>query len=463
MTGRARSYSVVVAGAVALLACGGGDRQARISGKVTDAEGTQQPVRAGKFGGSGTVSATTSVRVSQLAAGGQLTAVADAQVTADGSYTVEVPEGLTHLIVQAVSEGGDVVAQAIVESSGTAGATQTAPPMDSETSVEAAVLIEMVAQGVSVAQANAVDLRARINAEMAAEVRATASSAADASAQVRALAQATASAQRARIEWYSRQGVQTTQSALFEAQLEAAARLNLALHQGGSAATNAYAEFLAAMDAAEEAEGADEQTRAEGESNASAAFRATLELRLSASAEDEALLEASARAAASLEARASTLAVEAILAAGGAATGVQTAAATAGAQLRASVSTATSASAAAAAFASYQTAISGDASVEGSILGNYLGVNATTAVTADAAVDAAVSASAELGASLDAALGVLLNLTGTVDFEAVADATCDAYADYRAAVEAQATALSTFGARAEPAVDVLVIAHASYN
>ncbi|MDQ3264898.1 MAG: hypothetical protein M3Y59_14720, partial [Myxococcota bacterium] len=281
---RAWTYKVVLGAVVTLMACGGGSGQATVRGKVTDGSGTQPQQRAGqteKFGGSGTVSGTSEVRISALQAGGELTTLAEVEVAADGSYQAEVPPGETHLIVQALSTSGEVVAQAIVESSGEGGQTQTAPPMDSETSVEAAVLIEMAAQGVAVAQANAVDLRARINQEMAAEVTANASSSAESTSQIRALAQATASAQRARIEWYSRNGINTTQQALFEAQLGAAAQLNVALDAGGSGASQAYAQFFAAVDTAEEGEGVDDQTRAEGESNSSAAFRATLEVRLS--------------------------------------------------------------------------------------------------------------------------------------------------------------------------------------
>lgn len=465
MSTRAWTYKVVLGAVVTLMACGDGSGQATVRGKVTDGSGTQQQQRVGqteKFGGSGTVSATSEVRISALQPGGELTTLAEAELAADGSYQAEVPPGQTHLIVQALSASGEVVAQAIVESSGEGGQTQTAPPMDSETSVEAAVLIEMAAQGVAVAQANAVDLRARISREMAEEVTANASASAEVSSQIRALAQATASAQQARIEWYSRNGITTTQQALFEAQLEAAAELNAALDAGGSGAAQAYARFFAAVDTAEEAEGVDDQTRAEGESNSSAAFRATLEVRLSSSASDG-LVDASLRNAASLEARASAVAVEAILAAGGAASAVQTAAVEAGAQLRADVSAATTAGAAASAFASYQTNLSGQTSIEGSVLGDYLAVNGSTAITAQVAVDAAANASADLSAALDSVLALTLGLSGTVDFAAVADATCDSYASYRAAVQAQAAALSSFGTKASPAVEVLVIAHASYN
>lgn len=453
--------------ALTLSACGGGGGgggATTLRGKITDSSGSQSQSRGmqlEKLGGSGTVTATARVQVMTVNSNGLLTSVGETTVAAGGTYSVQVSANQTRLVVQSISGTGQVLAQAIVDSSGSAGETRTAPPMDSETSLEAEVLIEMVKSGVNIAQVNTIDLRARINEDMAAEARSAAAGGADVTGHIRALAQATAAAQRARIEWYSRNGVNTTQEALFQAQLSAASDLNVALDAEGDA-ERAYNEFHAALSRAETAAGVNARLRAEGENNSSAAFRATVQARLTGPGAP-ALLDVSLRSAASLEARASTAAVETMLTAASAAQAVQTSAAAAGARLRADIAAATSARQAAMAFSTYQVSISGGASVEGSVLGNFLAVNTATAATAQASVNAATTASAQLATAMSSSLAVAIGTGATVNVNAVAEAAARSYASYRSAVAAQASALAVFGTRAAPAVDLLVVAHGSFR
>lgn len=447
-----------VAVAVFILAgCGG---TSTVSGKVSDQAGSQQQglSSAGEFGGSGTVSMTKTVKAAALGSDGSVQVIAEAQVDASGRYELDVPSGEHRLILQAVDAQGQVVAQGILEASGNAGEHVTAAPIDTESSVEAAVLVEMLQRGSTETEANAVDLRARINAQVAAEVKA----AADSSAKVRALADATIAAQKTQVESYRQNGKTTTQQALFQAQLQAAAKLNAALDRGDAAA-QAYATFHSDLAAALEAEGISEQQRAEAETCGSAAFRATVRARLGGVLGADAVAEAAVRQAAAYEAAASTAAVEATLRASGAADATITQATTAAATLKASLSAATTAAASAQAYAAYSAAITGDASVSGSVLGSYLQVNAVNQTSVEAALGASAQAAGTLNATLNTTFETALSLTGTVSFTSMASNVVNAYASYKTAVQAQAAALVTFGTKAGAAVDLMLVAEGSYR
>src|SRR5688572_16407917 len=116
-----------------LVACGGEDTAA-VRGRVTDQEGTQRQGISRAFaenglGGSGSVSSASKVRASSVGSGGTLTLVGEADISAQGSYTVEVPSGQQRLVLQAVDASGAVVASALLDASGEAGDSTAAPPM----------------------------------------------------------------------------------------------------------------------------------------------------------------------------------------------------------------------------------------------------------------------------------------------------------------------------------------------
>lgn len=70
---------------------------------------------------------------------GGLTVVSSADLQIDGSYSVTVPANQRAMVIRALDASGEVVASAILEATGDAGATATATPMDSESSLETTV------------------------------------------------------------------------------------------------------------------------------------------------------------------------------------------------------------------------------------------------------------------------------------------------------------------------------------
>src|SRR5207302_11122436 len=85
--------------------------------------------------------------------------------------------------------------------------------------------------------------------------------------------------------------------------------------------------------------------------------------------------------------------------------------------------------------------------------------DATTKTRAQAAVDVAVNASA----TLDTTLNTVVATGGSVDFDAVASAVVTAYDTFATTIGAQATTLATFGAKAQPTIDVLVVVQGSFR
>ena len=450
------------------LECGGGSTSgmATLKGRVSDGAGSQpQTLRilsGGSLGGSGSASAAVKVRVSAIKADGTLSVMAEAQVKVDGRYEIAVPAGQKRLICESLDASGNVVASAIVESTGSAGQTVTVTPLDTESSVEAAVLTKMAASGVALAECNAIDLRERINLNVAVAVKA----AADAEAKIKALAEATAAAQRAKVMAYASAGVNTSQSALFDAQLAAALKLNAALDASASVTTadKAYADFDADLNAMVKTLDASDKKHARAEACASVAFRATVQARLQAGGTVDVVADAAVRSAAALEARAAATAVEAILAAGSAASTAISAQATADAMLRAQIAAATSANASAMAFATWNTSVTGGGSVSGSVVGNLLGVNLLTATTAQVAVTAIGTAATVLDTALNTVVKTTLTATGAIDLNALAQSIVTAYATFQSTIDATVPALSlAFGAKAQVGVDVMATTSGSFR
>lgn len=448
--------------------CGGGGPggetgdTSTLKGRVSDGGGSQAQglrILSGSFGGSGSVSAAVKVRVGQLKADGSLSVVAEAAVQSGGSYVVAVPAGQKRLVAECLDVSGNVVASAIVEATGAIGETVTVTPMDTESSVEAAVMAKMAAAGVALEEINAIDLRERINLGVAAAVKA----AADSEVKIKALAEAIAAAQIAKIKGYASVGVTTTQSALFEAELQAAKKLDAALDAAGSTQASidqAYATFHGDLHASLMKLDASVKKHARAESISSVAFRAVVKARLSASG--DAVADASLRAAASAEARVSAAVVESILVAGSASADVSAAARTASTTLLGQISAAASASAAVAAFASWNAALSGSGTVTGTVLGNYLGVNVATATALQVSVSAVAAAAVTLDATLRTA-STAIGATAALDFNVIAQSVVTAYTAFQATVDLQAAALASFGTKVQTSLDVMATASGSFR
>jgi hypothetical protein len=453
-------WAAVVVLGLGAAGCGGGTVQ--VKGKVTDAEGTQsQELVSGvmPLRGSGAVSSAAKVQAATVGPGGKLTVVGEAQVEAQGRYTVDVPAGEERLVLQAVDASGQVLVSTVLDASGEAGST-VAPPMDGESTLEAEVFAQMVADGAGTETVDTVDVRARINSQMAVAARQGASTSEAFRARVKALAEAVRAAQQSELEMYARAGVQTSQEKLFHEELAASAALNVALDAGGSTA-EAYEKFQAELVAAAERVGAKVEQQAQGERAAGASFRATLKARLSAQ-DAQPLVDAAARGSAALEARTTGVALEALLKAAGAADAVTQQAVAAGTRLRGQVRASATASAAAQAFASFETSVATSANVESTVLGSYLGVSAGNQLALSTAVQASASAAATLDAAVDAAALAAVSTSGT-NVSLLAAKTADAYQAYATAVRAQAAALTVFGTKAAPAVEVLVLTEGSFQ
>ncbi len=443
------------------VACGNPQGGATLEGRVDDGVGSQkQGLSSTELGGSGTVSAASKVRLMRLKADGSLELVTEATVKSGGAYELSAPAGEKKLIVQSLDASGGVRASAIVEQTGAEGSKTVVAPMSTESSVEAEVLAKLVASGVSLAEANAVDLRARIDADTAAAVRASS----DAAARVKALAEAVAAAQRAQLKALAEAGVNTTQSALFDAQLAAAAKLNVALDAAADAAAaqKAYDDFVAELHAQAKQTAGDVKKASRGERAASVAFRATVTARLKVSGQAlDPVADAAVRHAAGLEARLSTAATEAVLTAGGAASATMTAYASASTTLVASLRASTSAAATASAYATYRASLVGSGNVTASVLGSYLEVNAATQATVETAVAATVSAQAQLDTALTAAATASVKASQAIDFDAWAAAVVGALKTFDATVQTQAAALTGFGSKADVAVELMAQANGS--
>jgi hypothetical protein len=454
----------------ALASACGGSGSANLKGRVSDDDGAQtQEVAAGitQLGGQGTLSSATEVRAYQVQADGSLSLQASAQVATDGSFALSVPDGATKLVVQAVNSSGAVVASGIAAGAGTSDQVAQMPPLTSESSLEAEVFLQMVKQGVSVDEANAIDLQQRITADIATRVRAQATADATAADQsVAGLASAIAAAQRTQLAAFARAGVQTSQKDLFQAELSGWQTLSADVNAATTtaAATEAYAKWYAALDAVYAQLGIDAKTENASEREASASFRVTVQAKVGGqSSASQLITDAAIRAAASLEARVASKAVSAILSAGTATQATIDSATTAAAKLHTDLANATNASAAVNAWAKFTTSISGSGDLSASVLGNFLSVDGTTQATIQAAVDASAHAAGQLDTTLNSAFNAALATSGQIDFDALASSVVNAYGDFDDAVQTQATLLTGFGTAATPAIDLLVVADGAFR
>lgn len=103
---------------------------------------------------------------------GNETAHDTVETDANGNFTVGVPPEIQGLFLEAQNADGAVIYTSIVASSGPAGGTIETAPLDMETSLEAAVYVERLAD--QVGGGDVLDLRLRLDAATAGAVYATA-------------------------------------------------------------------------------------------------------------------------------------------------------------------------------------------------------------------------------------------------------------------------------------------------
>jgi hypothetical protein len=327
--------------------------------------------------------------------------------------------------------------------------------MSSETSLEAEIFQQMIGGGAAAQSIDTVDLRSRITTEVAMAVRSQATDQERLEA-VRALAAAVRAAQETELQAYAKAGLTITQQTLFEASLQASAVLDAALDEGSRSAQEVYADFFASLRSAQQQ--VDEKTEADGERQASVAFRISVQGRLS-NAGQQSVADAAVRAAAGLEAEAATAAIDATLRAAGASDAVMAQASNAATTLRASLREAADASAAATAWAAYCAELSSSANSSASVVGSFVGASFSQRT----ALENAIQTSNEAALTLDGSLGAVSDSSSGLSAMQMATSVANAFATYHAAVRAEASTLATFGLKAAPAAEILVVADGSFR
>ncbi|RKG88804.1 hypothetical protein [Corallococcus terminator] len=444
-----------MAGCWLLAGCGGGD--VKVRGHVTLGGGHQaQGLTDGKpaLGGDGTVTATRKVRASLVGTDGALKQLAEADVESGGGYTLELDATYDRMVIEAVDAKGVTVASALLDSTQPAAGedTRTAPPINTESSLEAEVFVRMVKDGTSPASVDTVDLRTRINAEQAAAVRGEASDEMKAGS-VKALAAAMRAAQDTRLKAYARAGSLVNREYLFSVSQEAAAKLDAALDAGGESSTEAYDAFFAAVREATKEANAQQEQQAERE--AGVAFRFSVKAKAPAGS---GIADASVRSAAALEGRATEASVRALLEAASATDAAKAQADTAATALRTGLAGAPFASGASQAWANYSAQLTFNGRT--SVVGTHLGVTADTQLT----FQDAVNASAGALITLDSALSVIALQAGEANSTVLSDAIVNAFSTYDAALRLQGnTRLDPFGAKAASGVELLVISAGAFR
>ncbi|RYZ41855.1 MAG: hypothetical protein EOO71_10280 [Myxococcaceae bacterium] len=438
-----------------LVGCGGGE--VKVRGHITQGGGQQaQGLTDGKpaLGGEGTVATAVKVRASLVGSDGALKRLGEADVESGGGYRLELDATYDRVVIEAVDSKGLTVASALLDSTQPVSGedTRTAPPINTESSLEAEVFVRMVKDGAAPASVDTVDLRTRLNMEQAAAVRGAPSDDV-AAASVKALAAAMRTAQDTRLKAYARVGALVTQAYLFSASLDAAAKLDAALDAGGESSTGAYDAFFAEVREATKEANAQQEQQAERE--ASVAFRLSVKAKAPSGS---GFADASVRSAAALEGRATEASVQALLEAASATEATVAQADAAATALRSALAGATSASVSAQAWANYSTQLTFGGRT--SVLGTHLGVTTDTQLTFQDGVNSSIEALL----TLNAALGVIAAQAGEASSAFLSDAIVNAFSSYDAAVRIQAsTRLDPFGAKAVSGAELLVISAGAFR
>ena len=338
---------------------------------------------------------------------------------------MEVPADEPRVIVEAVDAEGDALASVIIDQTAPAGETMVAAPIDDETTLEADVLVEIIAHGTNANETDAADIRTRVNAEMAAAVHAT-DDVGTRGHEVPALSLAVMAAEEAQVMTFARLGMETS--------------------------------------------GADEYAQARAEGAASAAFRATLSATIDANADAEVTFATDAvRATALLEAKAVADASASILRGAHATQALVDTTVDAGHHLVEKVSAGATLDEISSAYAAFSATVIGEAHASGggsdandSVLDALLHVDASSETTVDAAVATTVNAAASLDALVESAIDAAAETTDDIDVEVIAQAVVDAYASYEEAVESQGASLAAVG-DAEASTKLLIVVGGAFG
>lgn len=413
----------------------GGTDTSALEGRVTDESGVSgAPDDTGSsltgFAGRGTVAASATVQVVAVENGGALTVLASADVSADGSYVVNVPNHDGVLLVQALDAQGQVVGRALVSRNPAAGQRRQVQPITSESTLEAWVLVELATQGRAPRDVDVSRLRVFIDERAAISVRSQ-SNVEAAKVQVRALALAVWSAQASQREAFARAGADV--NARVAAQLDAFAQYDAHLAGRTMTELDAEADLRAQLAAANLREDVDVSVVASIEANASATGRRVLtDARLQA---DAALVAAWQHASAMHEASVHAAVLVQVMTRAAVDEAQLTTLRALNATLYAGVRVATDDAQVAAAFNTWRLGVRGVASGASTSMGL---MSAVTEIQV-ALLAEVVTRCHELGANLDASLVAAVNAARRddgFDFSALANATAEVDGTFRTQLDA---------------------------
>lgn len=413
-------------GVPGLVGCGGGEDTSHVSGAV-------------KGDVAGNAGSASRVRAVQYDDDGTATTLAEGEVDADGSYTLDLSSGLRGVVIVALDGDDAPVGAVILATTGAADATIAAAPIDDETTVEATIYVDMILDGMATADVDFADLRARVDATVAA-------SADDGGEIEAALAVSVAAAQMARFRALTDAGVSV--DALLQAEDEGLGDYDASLVAQVDASV-ALDQLLEASAAAEAEAGADADTGWEAQAQANLSATALIRARLGAGADAaEALTLAGGRMEAHLAALA---AVDAAAATGN--PDAEQAAVDAGAALELAVDGSDDPAAAAAAWGAFTAALVGPSSGDESVLDLSLGLPLDLVIT-ETAADAA-----SMEASIEGSVAALPDAADTAEQTAVVVG--DAWGTFSVGVRAAVAAAVGVSGDGDSSADLVLVAMAS--
>jgi hypothetical protein len=209
----------------------------------------------------------TSVRAWIYTALGEVAILDEEPIADDGSFTVDVPPQTKRLVLDARSDTSDLLGSVLVASSGGLGTAVTAAPVDDETTLEADVYSSFVVRGGDPSAIDVIDLRARLDAGVAAAL------ADPGDGDIDALADAVVAAQSAVASAYARAGLPVDTGNLFAAHVAAERTYDAALDAGQPPGA-AYVQLVSDLAASTAGLGVGAQDAAEAEFQGGAAMRA---------------------------------------------------------------------------------------------------------------------------------------------------------------------------------------------
>jgi hypothetical protein len=408
-------------------------RTAEIRGRLVNGTG---PDSRG-FGGATATPSIVSVAAQAILGDGATVTLATAPPGANGGFSIHLPAHDGPSIVSGLDASGNVVARAILEDPLVPGATALVQPLTTQSSVEAAVLLDMVASQETVSAVDLVGLRARIDAATAGVVQALACAAPGMEGEdIHALSLAARAEETSEEAFLDRTMV--SPRAYTSAKMAAADALTAALYASSGTARDADADFRAQLAGMGETFGLDAASAAEGASGITSAGALAIEAASSSSDLIDAVehrlgvLQSSASAAAMIEA----------FAAGGASLETVAKLQTVNIKLTKDLASASTATATSAAFGSWRASIMGAAAGEavgrGGLLASVLGA----AVSASPAYETTSASLTAASTALDEALRSSRAAAETaedVDADKLAALVAAAYSTFDAAVTATVT------------------------